>query len=210
MHRSDLVTTRACDEDGFTLIELLVTIVIMGVIIVPLGTAFNTFLQNTDTTIRRVGESHDAQVSAAYFAQDAASIGDRDSSDALIQSVEKGTTSQFTACGPVVPVVGFAWEDYTSPTASSQVRAVYVVRTVGTERQLHRLVCLGSSTTPSVDLVVIHNLDSSAPQVTCSSADCAGIGSSVPQWVKLALSIKNPASPGTPLSVTLFGQRRQT
>jgi prepilin-type N-terminal cleavage/methylation domain-containing protein len=70
MHRSDLVTTRACDEDGFTLIELLVTIVIMGVIIVPLGTAFNTFLQNTDTTIRRVGESHDAQVSAAYFAQD--------------------------------------------------------------------------------------------------------------------------------------------
>ena len=152
MHLTNLVAIRAHDEDGFTLIELLVTIVIMGVIIVPFGTAFNTFLQNTDTTIRRVGESHDAQVSAAYFAQDAASIGDRDSSDGLIQSVETASTSQFTACGSATPVVGFAWDDYTSTTASGQVRVVYVIQMVGTERQLHRLVCLGASTAPSVDL----------------------------------------------------------
>jgi prepilin-type N-terminal cleavage/methylation domain-containing protein len=204
------VATRARDDDGFTLIELLVTIVIMGVIIVPLGNAFNTFLQNTDTTIRRVGESHDAQVSAAYFAQDASSIGERDSSGALIQSVETASTSQFTACGSATPVIGFAWDDYTSTTASGQVRVVYVIRVVGTERQLHRLVCLDASTAPSVDLVVIHNLDSSAPTVTCSPSDCSGTASAAPQWVKLALSIKNPANPGSPLPVTLFGQRRQT
>lgn len=205
-----------CREEGFTLVELLITVVIMGIISLSLGSAFTSFLQNTDTTIRRLYESHDAQISATYFAQDVASVGDRDSSDVLLQSVETSGTAQFpTSCGGAgdpTPIVGFAWDDPTSTTASSQVRVVYLIRTVSSERQLHRLVCLGSSTTPSSDTVLVHNVSiTAAPTVTCASpTTCAGTGSAVPQSVTLVLSIKNPATTGAAMTITLTGQRRQT
>jgi prepilin-type N-terminal cleavage/methylation domain-containing protein len=201
---------RTCGEGGFTLIELLVAITIMGIIIVPLGTAFTAFLHNTDTTIRRVGESRDAQISAAYFAQDVASIGDRDESNVLLQSVETSSPPQLTPCGTGTPIVGFAWDDPTSTTVSSQVRVVYVSVATSTERQLHRMVCLGASTTPTVNLILAHNLDpTTAPTVTCSTS-CSGFGDAVPQWVTLVLSIRNSANTGAPLRITLTGQRRQT
>lgn len=198
-------------EGGFTLIELLITITILGVIVVPLGTALTAFLRNTDTTIRRVGESHDAQISAAYFAQDVASVGDRDpSSDALLQSVWTAPSPQFTACGTGTLIVGFAWDDFTSATVSTQVRVVYAIVVTSAERQLHRMVCLGASTTASTDLVLVHNVDpTTAPTVTCSTS-CSGAGDAVPQSVTLVLSIRNPANPTAALQVTLTGQRRQT
>jgi hypothetical protein len=197
------------------LIELLIAITIMGLIIVPLGTAFTAFLQNTDTTIRRVGESRDAQISAAYFAQDVSSIGDRDASDVLLQSVETSSPPQFTACGTGTPIVGFAWDDPTGTTASGkvasgQVRVVYLIVSTPTERQLHRLVCLDASTTPTQDLVLVHNVDpATEPTVTCSTT-CSGSGDAVPQSVTLVLSIRNPKNTSAALKVTLTGQRRQT
>lgn len=65
------------DERGFTLVELLVAIVILGIIAVPLGNVIIGYLRNTDATTARLSESHDAQVSAAYFSADVASVGVR-------------------------------------------------------------------------------------------------------------------------------------
>jgi prepilin-type N-terminal cleavage/methylation domain-containing protein len=211
-------------DDGFTLVELLIAIVVMGLISLSMANAFISFLSNTDTTTRRLYESHDAQLTAAYFAQDVESVGDRAiSTDALLQSVERSDTTQFTACavaGDPIPVVGFAWDDPVSATEATLVRVVYVIRTVGTERQLHRLVCLGTATTPSKDLVLAHNLSPTAPVVTCAKpstppaapvvTSCSGTGSLVPVLVSMVLSIKNPANPGPALTITLTGQRAQT
>jgi prepilin-type N-terminal cleavage/methylation domain-containing protein len=64
-------------DDGVSLIELLVAIVLLGVIAVPLGNAVISFFRNTNATTNRLAESHDSQISSAYFAQDVQSIGVR-------------------------------------------------------------------------------------------------------------------------------------
>lgn len=104
-------------DEGFTLVELLVTMVLIGIVSLGLGEALIGFTANTDSTIRRLGESHDAQISAAYFAQDVASIGLRKASspEVLLQSVEDDPSSTALACGPETgAVVRFGWDDPTS------------------------------------------------------------------------------------------------
>src|SRR4051794_31995731 len=65
-------------EGGFTLVELLIAIVIMGIITVPLANAVIGVLHNQSGTSDRMALSHDAQLSAGYFARDVASVGMRD------------------------------------------------------------------------------------------------------------------------------------
>jgi len=199
---------RTRQDDGFTLIELLLTITIISAVSLALGNAMLGFVKNTDTTTRRLSESHDAQISAAYFAQDVASIGVRSTTapNPLLQSVE--TTGSALACGTGTTVVRFGWDDPSSATAATLVKVAYVVQTVAGERQLHRLVCLGASTTASTDVVLAHNLDTTAPTVTCSSSCPAS--PAVPQSVTLVVYIKDPLSTGPTYTITLTGQRRQT
>jgi prepilin-type N-terminal cleavage/methylation domain-containing protein len=61
------------DDAGFTLIELLVSVVILGFIVAAISTALIAVIHNTNGTSQRLAESHDAQVAAAYFGNDAQS-----------------------------------------------------------------------------------------------------------------------------------------
>jgi prepilin-type N-terminal cleavage/methylation domain-containing protein len=204
------------DDRGVTLIEVLVSIAILGIIVAPLSAALIGFLRNTDDTTRRMNESHDAQISAAYLAQDVQALGVRDWAIApfpLRQSIEldapaDGGLYPCGAPGTPLAVVRFAWDD---PTGAASVpvvmRASYVVITVGGERQLHRITCSGSAT-PTSDIVLAHNIDTTLPVLTCSSSCTAA--PAIPQTVTLALTIRDPGNTGSALSVTLTGQRRQT
>jgi prepilin-type N-terminal cleavage/methylation domain-containing protein len=201
------------DDRGFTVVELLIAIVILGIIMVPLADAVMAFLRNTDDTTRRLSESHDAQLSAAYFAQDVASIGTRNWTAypyPLKQSVELNApaTGGLYPCGPAgtpAAVVRFAWDDPTAASANQEVRVAYVVQTVGGERQLHRIKCAGGSTT---DKVLAHHVAATGPTVTClSPTTCTA--AAVPQSVTLTLTIQDPDS-SVPYTVVLEGQRRQT
>jgi prepilin-type N-terminal cleavage/methylation domain-containing protein len=209
------------DESGFTLVELLMSIVILGIIAVPLGEVIIGYLKNADATVARMSESHDAQIAAAYFAQDVQAVGVRDYTVTtsgffpLAQSVwtDVAPTAGPFPCGAAgLPnaVVRLAWDDFPSGAASpaDQVRAAYVVEN-GTE--LHRLVCKGSAV-PVSDVVVAHHLIS-VPTVACTgtTADCNGSGTAVPATVTLTLTIHDPqAPPGTQYTVDLTGQRRQS
>jgi prepilin-type N-terminal cleavage/methylation domain-containing protein len=199
------------DERGFTLIELLVTITILGVIAVPLGAALITFFRNTDETTDRFSESHDAQIAAAYFAQDVASLGRRDWTDApypLAQSVEVNLPSGAGAfpCGNAgTTLVRLLWDDPTAAKTPTVVRVAYVLQTVDGEQQLHRLRCVGDAN-PVVDLVLAHNVDSVSP-VTCSSS-CTS--AEVPQTVTLVVHLRAKGTSDPLLDITLTGQRRQT
>ncbi len=204
-------------DEGVTLIELIVAIAILGLIMLPLGNALISYLHNTDATIARLGQSHDAQISAAYFAQDVQSVGTHDTTTypyPLKQSVETGVAYNggLYPCGVAgTPdaLVRFAWDDYTTPAAAATVvRAAYVVETVSGERQLHRIVCSGSSA-PTADVIIAHKLASTGPTVTCSST-CSGTGSAVPQTVNLVLTLTDPKSTDANYVFTLTGQRRQT
>jgi prepilin-type N-terminal cleavage/methylation domain-containing protein len=216
------------DDAGFTLVELLMSVVILGIIAVPLAGVVIGYLKNAGATSARMSESHDAQMAAAYFAQDVQALGTRDYSDAttfdhpLLQSVETGVaaTGGTYPCGPAgTPdaVVRLAWDDWDgvpsgSSTAPIRVRAAYVLEN-GTE--LHRLVCRDSSAVVS-DVVVAHDLVSPFAAVTCTdgagvAVACTGAGVAVPGTVSLRLTIHDPHSAaGSTYSVTLTGQRRQT
>src|SRR3954468_24647715 len=57
-------------EAGFTLVELLIGIAIAGFLIAVIGSAMVVGLKTTDATTQRLSESHDAQVTSAYLAND--------------------------------------------------------------------------------------------------------------------------------------------
>jgi prepilin-type N-terminal cleavage/methylation domain-containing protein len=209
-HRAAL----ARDDRGLTLIELLITIVIMGVIVAPLGDALILFLRSDAKTTARLSESHDAQISAAYFAQDVQSVGTHDWSTypyPLKQSIElnvAAASGNYPCGGASTPTatVRFAWDDPTTASGNpSVIRVAYAVQTVGAETQLRRITCTGSSTVSS-DVVLVHNLVGT-PTVTCSTT-CTD--AAVPATVTLSLQVQNPADTGAALTIVLNGQRRQT
>jgi prepilin-type N-terminal cleavage/methylation domain-containing protein len=207
------------DQRGVTLVEVMIVVVVLGIIVVPLGDALVTYLRHTDEVNLRLSASHDAQISAAYFAQDVQSVGRRDWDShqfTLAQSVEQNApaTTGLFPCGPggtPNAVVRFAWDDPTNATGTpAVVRVAYVVVTSGDERQLQRLTCRGSATVTST-VVLAHNLDQDLPgnaavRVTCPTS-CTS--ATVPQSVTMTVRIEDPANGGS-FTVTLTGQRRQS
>ena len=201
--------------DGFTLVELLVAIVILGIITVPLSNVVIGYFRNTDATTARLIESHDAQISSAYWAQDVASIGTRSTTAPypLNQSVWTGASSLYLCPTAGTPIVSLAWDDFTSAGTRTLIQVVYVVQTVSGQTELHRVRCQGSAAVVS-DVNLAHDLDpSTPPTVAClgtSGVNCAAAGPDVPKFVTLTLTIKDPKNLGAAYVVKLTGQRRQS
>lgn len=211
------VTERPARDAGFTLVELLLVVVILGVIMVPLSNVVIGALRHQQSTQDRMALSHDAQISAAYFAQDVATVGVRNYSAAPPPSsslpflasvqVDAAFNAGGRVCGsaatPTAKVRFLAdnWDSTASPaTVAVDVVAYYLA---GTE--LHRAKCLAGSATPASDVVLAHNVDPSTLTVTCSSQCDAA---TVPQQVTLAFSVTAPTVGAYP--ITLNGQRRQS
>lgn len=207
-------TSRA--EGGFTLVELMVAIAILGVITVPLAGVVLSALRNQQATADRLALSHDAQISAAYFAADIGAVGVRDytspapagSSQPFQPSIQLGAAYNAggrvcgTAATPVAALRLLAddWNGSASPpTVGVQVVAYYLAGSA-----LHRIKCTGTAT-PESDVVLAHNVDAATLAVTCSSTCTAA---AVPQQVTLAFTVRAPAT--TPYQITMTGQRRQT
>lgn len=195
-------------DTGFTLVELLISIVILGIISVPLGNVLGGYFRNAGATTALLSESHDVQIATTYWAQDVASVGTRStvSPYAFTQSVEAGVANSAGnyPCGSAgISIARLAWDDY--GVVSGPVRIAYVVRNGGTE--LHRLTCRGSATVSS-DITLARDLDpATAPTLTCSGTCTAA---TPPATLTLNLTLKNPKNPGAAWSVGLTGQRRQT
>lgn len=204
-------------DDGFTLIELLIAIVILGVITIPLADVVISVFDNTDATSARMTLSHDAQISAAFFARDVAATGVRDYSGQIAngsvpfkQSIQlnaaynAGGNTCGTSATPTA-LVRFLSDDWdtsqATPVQNTDVVAYYLVP-VGSVDELHRLKCTSTTT---LDTVVAHNVNPTTPSVTCSTT-CTD--PSVPQWVKLSFTVTAPSA--DPYPIILTGQRRQT
>jgi prepilin-type N-terminal cleavage/methylation domain-containing protein len=198
------------DDRGFTLVELLVTIVILGVVAVPLGNAIIGWLHNSEATTDRLALSHDAQISAAYFAQDVASVGLRESAYPYPskQSIERNVPADgglYPCGGASTPqaVIRFAWTDPTGASTTQIVRVAYYLRPAGVVSELRRIKCNGSATESDVPLA--HYVDPATVNPTCSSS-CED--ATVPQKVTLSFSVTKPSV--GPYQISLTGQRRQT
>ncbi|MEV4314362.1 prepilin-type N-terminal cleavage/methylation domain-containing protein [Actinocrispum sp. NPDC049592] len=201
-------------EAGFTLVELLIAIVIIGVITVPLANALMGSLRNTGETSNRLELSHDAQLTAAYFAKDVSSIGVRDytgtpdasgnlpykSSIQLNAAYNANGNTCGTAATPnsTVRFLSDNWDNSASPaTVSTDIVGYYL-----SGAELHRIKCTAAATS---DVVVAHNVDGTTLSVTCSST-CDAVA--VPQHVTIAFTLRKTGVDPYPVSVN--GQRRQT
>lgn len=200
-------------DDGFTLVELLVSIVILGVITVPLGNVVIGVLQNQQKTHDRLELSHDAQISAAYFARDVATLGVRDYEAAPTSSGEVPfvTSAEVDApgrdCGgeatppAKLRLLSDSWDNSESPPVVYRDFVTYYL--AGT--QLHRVKCTDGPSPKVTDIVVAHNVSSLEPP-RCDGAPCDP--DVVPNTVELTFTVtKGVLEPET---VTLNGQRRQT
>lgn len=187
------------DDKGITLVELLVTITLLIIIIVPLTNAMIAYLRNTDAINDRLAASHDAQLAAAFFAQDVQNIGVRDwdaEGFPLKQSVEQNVAPDggLHPCGPSGgpnALIRMASDD--PSTTATDRPAVVVVSYVVIGSKLHRWRC----GTGFQDTVVAHNLHG-APTVTCCS-----------EYISMELNLRVAGSTDL-LTVKLAGQRRQT
>jgi prepilin-type N-terminal cleavage/methylation domain-containing protein len=215
------IRSLGAEDNGFTLVELLITIFVLGVIVAPLSAILIFHLRNSDATVARMNESHDAQLAASYFAQDVQAIGVRGdytstAEPSFVQSVETnvavaGGMFPCGTAGTPDAVVRFAWDDFDDAAVASrtQKRIAYVVE--GSE--LHRIECGGSAAVVT-DVTIADDLVAPMPSVSCTNP--AGVamsctGSTLPASVSVVLTIKDPDSGSdTPYEVTLTGHRRQT
>ena len=194
------------DDRGLTLPELLISMIILTLIISPLTGALIMYMRNSEGTVIRMSESQDLQLASAYFAGDVQSIGVRDSSLNLLQSVNNAS---HTCAGTGTPVLRLAWHEYTGATATL-VRAIYVARDVPGERRLVRIFCRGAE--PPAEIVLIHNLVGTPGLPVCvpaTPANCVGAGASFPQTMTWSVQVKHPKNPSA-TTLNLTGQRRQS
>ena len=166
------LSTLRSDEGGFTLVELLITIVIIGIIVPALAAGVVSILHNSNTTTQRLYESHDAQIAAAYFAND-------------VQSADLPVPSTDSRCDKAgtTAVVRFAWTEYDTAGNPAAYKLVGYSKdtSVGTVPVLRRRFCQGTpnsaalSATPVSDVVIAHYLSSAtAPSVCLAPAACPG------------------------------------
>jgi prepilin-type N-terminal cleavage/methylation domain-containing protein len=214
---------RPAGEAGFTLIELVVTIVIMGIIFVPLADFFIQYLTTYNQTQQRLSDSHDLQIVAAYFSQDVANTGLRNQASgqtifAPQQSVWTSASGfPSTFCGAPInaaSVLLVKWDD--ASNGSDTINSVdYYMATEVTggpgqpAATLHRVSCREPSLGPPTltpDTTLVHNL-SATPAVSCSSTCTAAVP---PTAITLTLSVQSGATDTSGTSVTLTGQRRQS
>lgn len=135
---------RLRDEEGFTLIEVLVGMVILSIIMVAIAAALIVGMQTTDSTTARLNESHDAQISSAYLANDVQSAAN--------VSVVSGGAS----CASTTKLV-----DFTYAASAGGQTASYSCGPANGETQVTR--SYGGST-----VILAHFAGIAKPTVTCT------------------------------------------
>ena len=127
---------RRLPETGMTMIELLIVIAILPLVIGAIGIALVSSYKVNTAVRPRLSDSHDAQLTSAYFARD-------------VQSATEITTSTTPVCtttGSPTPLLGLEWP----ATNGTQTNAVeYVTQAIGTTRTVTDGVTSSSTTITS-------------------------------------------------------------
>lgn len=137
------MTRRLGDQSGFTLVELLIAVVVLGMIVVALGSGFSVGLRTMNDTSNRLAGSNDAQLLGIYLPPD----------------VESATEVTASASGIGITCTG-ASNPMLQLTDGTTFNVVYGVRSASDGFQLERYVCTGGSVQTQSTKVVARNLAS--------------------------------------------------
>jgi prepilin-type N-terminal cleavage/methylation domain-containing protein len=180
------------DDAGFTLIELMISIVLLGIIIVPLTNAMISGLRITTEAQQRLSETRSPLFTSAYFADDAQSA---DATGIAIGA------AQIPSCGSGTNVVSFDWIEHDqngNPTI--QYHASYAIATVGAQKTLTRSYCRGSGTPDVATVAPVLGANGSCGRPACAFVDSP----SLPRVLTLTATTPNNGS------FTLKATRRAT
>jgi prepilin-type N-terminal cleavage/methylation domain-containing protein len=149
-------------EGGFTLVELLVVIAILGIIAPVMGSAFVEGYRTVDAASSQIAASHNRQMLAAFFTEDAQSAS----------TAQDSTSTDATTCMlPGETLVGrLSWTDRDATGTPTARVVTYVLATSGAEQQLVRHSCAGATRT---DIVLVHNVIASS--LACLSTSYASV-----------------------------------
>lgn len=210
-------------DSGFTLIELLITMVIIGVITLPLGNLVIGYFRNTVQTQARANVSHDEQIAAAYWQQDVSSIGVRDttfnSTTHTFPLSGSGSVTQSFPCSlpaAATTQIVLSWTAYSSAGAATGVSVDYATinHAADSGKDLIRLQCStssgGSSLTSTTNLAYYLSASPTCSADSAAFVACTTLSGITPSTLDIKLAVADPSNRGLPYSVTLTGQRRQT
>jgi prepilin-type N-terminal cleavage/methylation domain-containing protein len=204
------------DENGFTLVELLISIVILGIIAVPLSNVVVSFFKHSAATTARLSESSDQQIATAYWQEDVASLGLRSTAYNSAPSVHSYELQQSIntplACSLPLgsPVIALAWDQFDSPGPGTRIDVAYLSRPAGTRFELVRVQCQGSTVDSTATLA---RTLLAPPTVSCTGGgvtSCDDSSGAVATRVVLTMNVRDASDKGEEYTVKLSGQRRQS
>ena len=144
------------DDRGFTLIELVITLVLLPLIIGGIVAAVLAGFQDSNGISARLADSHDAQITSAYFVRDIETS----------QQVSTNTASSLCpTSGTARQLLGLSW-----PSGGSRVYVSYGISTTASPPTLIRRFCSGGIES---DTTVSHGLFTGLRGVVSTSNSCA-------------------------------------
>jgi Tfp pilus assembly protein PilV len=185
-------------ENGFTLVELLMVVLMTGIIITALASAFTVGLQNTSATGTRLSESGDLQLLSAYFPSDAQNAGPLPADVTTTASATAGCTGSLLGGN----VLALRWQD---GQTLAEYGVTYRTARVGGEEQLLRYACSGGTTT---SIVIARSLRatagavatiSQAPRMTMTLTLASGFTAGVTAVRRSIPGVAAAASPAPPV-----------
>lgn len=153
-----------CTDEGFTLIELLIAISILPLIVGAIAVATISSFGNAAAVSARVADSHDAQISSAYFARDVESA----------TLVSTSTTSSLCPSTGTSQLLGLSWTQ-----GDQLINVSYGLSSGTTMPLLQRRYCVGTTETSVRNLASGLFKKLSAPtlsQACAGASSCASAG----------------------------------
>jgi prepilin-type N-terminal cleavage/methylation domain-containing protein len=190
---------RSGSDDGFTLIELIIVITIIPIIIAGISAAIITSFKDQAGIINRVSDSHDAQLTSAYFFPDVESAS-------VVSVPGSGQICEPTLTG--TPAL-----ELTEVNGNQTYEIFYLWSTNKYTPDLNqdallRIVCGGSQFTAQVgtNTIVAHGVTSVTPSLSCmpTTPPTPLLQPSLPAWIACSESGGNGSgSAGSVESVSL-------
>jgi prepilin-type N-terminal cleavage/methylation domain-containing protein len=195
-----LLGHRTNSDEGFTLVELIIVITIIPIVIAAISAAIITSFKDQAGVFNRLSDSHDAQLTSAYFVPDVESASLVNTSVTQIpceQSLAGQVILELTeVTNGTTDEIFYIWNTLTYKATGSNQNALLRIVCTGTP---NFFVQVGTNT------IVAHSVTSATASLTCISPDPPPppVQTWLPTWTSCLGTGGTAGSAGTVSNVSL-------